>query len=639
MADDERPLSKNVRTSLVDSGWEGGSDDALPTFIDEPTAGAATYAFISSDDEATRVAPADSGDEATAHGGDERTKLATPGARAPLPPSVPDDEATFASVPDDLPPPPPKRESHEPVKVRPQPVTFRDAEDSLFRPHHLPPPDRRHEKESWRPAPVGVERAHPPPPSFPAAPAVAPPPPRRPPPPSVRPPPPSRRPPPPSQRPPAPERPAPANQRALPPPTGAGSLAALAREHATDSSPVVSPRATNEPTAGLDSAALALGGGAMPPPPPLAPSNAGVAPPPPPTGELPTPALAPAPRTAPSTSAVRTEAVEVEPDGPESRSPDSTDPPARPRPSFAPEPPPSGVAAFRQPVSIGGFRMPVWLLLAGGAAAFVFVAIAGTLVLSLTGSSSPSATSKESEAARSAVPLPAASAAPPTSPTDSPRGSEPEPPAGTVEAAAQGDAQALAAIEAKPATKRTLQEVLALGQGRTTAKRSELAKLGDALKKEPALLEQGEAARRLRVAADDRDVAAAALEIMATVEHASGPDLLYDVWIRTRGKTATTEVAEALVFVPSVRKRASPALATALDLRAAESCEETLAAVKKAVQHGDGRSLLLLGRLAGKTGCGDRKTEDCYPCLREGDAKNELRDAVKAVRGRPAPRF
>jgi hypothetical protein len=85
-----------------------------------------------------------------------------------------------------------------------------------------------------------------------------------------------------------------------------------------------------------------------------------------------------------------------------------------------------------------------------------------------------------------------------------------------------------------------------------------------------------------------------------------------------------------------VYAKASPALKVALDLRRAESCEETQKILPRAIEQGDRRSLHLLERRLRKYGCGATKKEDCYKCLRDGD---ELKDAIKAVRTRQRPRL
>ena len=107
----------------------------------------------------------------------------------------------------------------------------------------------------------------------------------------------------------------------------------------------------------------------------------------------------------------------------------------------------------------------------------------------------------------------------------------------------------------------------------------------------------------------------------------AGADVLYNVWVATRAKTAATQLAKQLVYSPTVRAKASPALGVALDLREAKDCE----AIK-----GDTRTFRILRPLLVKRGCGPRKRDDCYECLREGSA---LGDAIAASGARPEPSF
>jgi hypothetical protein len=83
-----------------------------------------------------------------------------------------------------------------------------------------------------------------------------------------------------------------------------------------------------------------------------------------------------------------------------------------------------------------------------------------------------------------------------------------------------------------------------------------------------------------------------------------------------------------------VRPKASPALAVALELREAETCEENLKLLAKATELGDKRSLAPIARLGRRTGCGPAKRDDCFACLREGDA---LKNALVAVKKRREP--
>jgi hypothetical protein len=125
-----------------------------------------------------------------------------------------------------------------------------------------------------------------------------------------------------------------------------------------------------------------------------------------------------------------------------------------------------------------------------------------------------------------------------------------------------------------------------------------------------------------------------ALGAMARLPGQLSADLLYEMWTGTAEKSESTELARALLLGHDVRPKASAALAVALDLRGAESCADHLKLIPRAIELGDKRSLAPLARLLRRTGCGPAKRDDCFACLREGDA---LRDALAAVKKRREP--
>jgi hypothetical protein len=75
-------------------------------------------------------------------------------------------------------------------------------------------------------------------------------------------------------------------------------------------------------------------------------------------------------------------------------------------------------------------------------------------------------------------------------------------------------------------------------------------------------------------------------------------------------------------------------LLVALDLFATEDCEKVKKILERAVEHGDKRALTPIVPLYKKNGCGETKRDDCWACLREGDA---IKDAVEAARKRSPP--
>jgi len=81
-----------------------------------------------------------------------------------------------------------------------------------------------------------------------------------------------------------------------------------------------------------------------------------------------------------------------------------------------------------------------------------------------------------------------------------------------------------------------------------------------------------------------------------------------------------------------VRPKASPALAVALDLREAETCEANAKILERSIDVGDKRAFAPMSRLLRHNGCGPTKRDDCYACLREGDLLKRALTAVKLRR-------
>jgi hypothetical protein len=192
-------------------------------------------------------------------------------------------------------------------------------------------------------------------------------------------------------------------------------------------------------------------------------------------------------------------------------------------------------------------------------------------------------------------------------------------------------------LESKPADSLTAAEVLLLSEGRARKKADEAQALSLKLEQQPELAkEEAVQAQLLRLAAEPA-TADAALGAMAHAPSPVGPDLLYEVWTNRSSNGHAAELARRLLYSRDVRGQASPALAAALELRNADSCEAVQAALPKASSDGDRRSLVPLAKLSSKRACGGKNTGDCNPCIR-GPLKPVVA-AVLAVRARPAPSF
>jgi len=260
-------------------------------------------------------------------------------------------------------------------------------------------------------------------------------------------------------------------------------------------------------------------------------------------------------------------------------------------------------------VPLAGTRVPLWSLL--GAAIVTTAFVCGLTALALFGTSSD-----HTEPATSAEPTPSASAAPPS----------------LSDRAAAGDASAIQTLKDK--AERSADEVVALSQGESVAKKNELLDLRKQIRDDKKLARDPKTVTLLRKRAYDADVYREAQLLIAGLEGELSADLLYAVWTGTAARTDATQLAEDLVYSKDVRGKASPALAVALDLKRATSCEQRKEILPRAIQYGDQRSLTQLALLRNKFGCGPKKNEDCHACLRDGTA---LAEAIQSISRRAPP--
>ena len=288
------------------------------------------------------------------------------------------------------------------------------------------------------------------------------------------------------------------------------------------------------------------------------------------------------------------------------------------------EPPGKGLAwagaLLQLPANVAGRQLRLWQVAVPG-----LVVAAGLVALLVSALGSAAAAAPAPSAALAPVSSTAAVAAPtPAATSDmlpqlAELGAELE----------KRDAKAPGTLSAK--------ELLALAEWRVERDRGEARALQSKLAADPTLAKDKSVQTLLLQLAADANTAREALSTIAHLPAPLNADLLYEVWTGTAARNDTTELARALVYSTDVKPQASAALAVALELRVAESCEQFKVALPKALKDGDRRALHLLTKLTNKRGCGAKKTEDCFACLREqGD---ELTATINAVKSRRPPSY
>jgi hypothetical protein len=327
-----------------------------------------------------------------------------------------------------------------------------------------------------------------------------------------------------------------------------------------------------------------------------------------PTPPLPMPAHAPVPMPAPQAMPMSAPVPMPAPHVMPTAAPVEARAPARLDVAQGTEVPSLGQALIAR-TRVFALELPLWVPMASlmGLLAASVTAVA-LLSASPSSSPSPSVTQAVPTAAMTASTSPA-----PAAVTSTPAAATAEPKSGELASAADLVAFAEAAAQKElQAAKEFRQRV----------------------KSDPAILKEKTALVELRKLVQDPDTAREALGGIADLPGPTGADILYEVWTGTPSRTDATDLAKALVYATDVRAKASPALAVALDLRRAETCEQSRDLLARATSEGDRRSFNLLAKLKRKQGCGPNKRQDCYACLRDGTA---LDDAIKAVKTKKAP--
>lgn len=345
------------------------------------------------------------------------------------------------------------------------------------------------------------------------------------------------------------------------------------------------------------------------------------APPPPPVAQRPQPPQPPTPSVPPpppepSVAAARSAATLVRPR--------ASNPPALP--SFG--------AALAQRVRFAGGEVPLWTLVTP---LVLLVALgAGFAAAAVTSADDPGAApvalKPRPEPSASAVAVLPAPSPPP--PVVSASADEKPKPLTLLERVASGDDAAVKELSAKPLADLRVEEAISLSLGQSAQDVRAARALRDRIDHDPGLIKDPEVLAQLRRNSDDPETARDALAAMANVPGPISADLIYEVWTATASRTTATDLARSLIYSKEVRAKASKALAVALDLRDAETCEQNRDLLTRATSDGDRRASHLLNKLTRKYGCGPNKRQDCYACLRDG---KDLDNAIKAVKARREP--
>jgi hypothetical protein len=182
---------------------------------------------------------------------------------------------------------------------------------------------------------------------------------------------------------------------------------------------------------------------------------------------------------------------------------------------------------------------------------------------------------------------------------------------------------------------RTRVDAVALGRHWSKERFDALGKLSEGLRKSPQQLDDKKVVAEVMRFMTDRSTSRVVLEVLAEVATPRALDLLYEIWIGSKERNETTQLAEALLLAKDVRTRASAALNLCLNLREKPTqCEQVSQLVQTAIREGDRRAAMLLVNTGARVNCGPAGDQECIKCLAE---PKDLRKAVHASVARPDP--
>lgn len=199
---------------------------------------------------------------------------------------------------------------------------------------------------------------------------------------------------------------------------------------------------------------------------------------------------------------------------------------------------------------------------------------------------------------------------------------------------ARGELSALKELERVPVAERSVEQSAAIAAGHAILGKEAALALGRELQDKPELLDDRNVLAQLFSYASDPVIAEVALPVIARIERPVGPDMLYELQ-KHDGYAPTRSLAEDLLGSRAVKRQASKQLEFVMALDREERCERVKKTLEEDAKHADRRVLPRLEVLEKKTGCGDKKNDDCFPCLRETELLSSLRAQVEKLKKQP----
>jgi hypothetical protein len=198
----------------------------------------------------------------------------------------------------------------------------------------------------------------------------------------------------------------------------------------------------------------------------------------------------------------------------------------------------------------------------------------------------------------------------------------------------RGELAALKELELVPVADRSVEQSAAIAAGHVVLGKEAAATLGRELTAKPELLDDRNVLAQLFSYASDPVIAEAALPVIANIDRPIGPDMLYEV-AKHDTHAPSRSLADDLLRSRVVKKRASKQLEFLVSLENEERCEKLKTLLDEDGKHADRRALPRLEALEKKDGCGEKKADDCFACLRDEDSIARVRTLVEKQKKQP----
>ncbi len=202
--------------------------------------------------------------------------------------------------------------------------------------------------------------------------------------------------------------------------------------------------------------------------------------------------------------------------------------------------------------------------------------------------------------------------------------------------ASRGEEKAIEKLSEKTPSERSLEEVVALSEGRVQAERDQAWASGILFASQDFDRVNSQQIQTILSVVGDPRTFREGLLSLAKIHHPIGADLIYQASRNYRHLPEVATMAEQLLATQVVRAQASPELTVVIDALSIQECAAAKELLEKTLSDGDSRAVRHLVRFAEREGCGPDGREDCYPCLRQGDL---LKRALRAAQDRRAPHW